>query len=98
MSNELSWAAVGQRLELLRVSKGFTEQKVFADLIGVKPARYNHWERGRQIIPVEYATKICGMTGATLDYLYLGKASALPGHLLSELKILPPGLLGSSKG
>ncbi len=96
MSNELSWSSVGKRLELLRAAKGVKQQKIFADLIGASAGQYNNWALGRQIIPVEYAVKVCGMTGATLDYIYLGNSSALPMHLVSALNIMPPGLLGKS--
>lgn len=96
MSGELSWKSVGERLSLLRVAKGFKYQKAFADLLDANPGQYNHWERGRQVIPVEYAVKVCILTGATLDYIYLGKTSGLPIGLASKLKILPDGLLGSS--
>jgi transcriptional regulator with XRE-family HTH domain len=96
MSSELSWSAVGKRLELLRKAYGVKQQKQFAELIQASGAQYNNWALGRQIIPVEYAVKICGLTGATLDYIYLGKSSGLPMHLVSELNIIPPGLLGKN--
>lgn len=90
----MSWKSVGERLSLLRKAKGHKHQNTFADLIDAKPGQYNHWERGRQIIPVEYAVKVCIHTGATLDYIYLGKTSGLSMGLATELKILPVGLLG----
>lgn len=93
MSSELSWQAVGHRLMLLRKAKGFEHQNVWATLLDAKPAQYNHWERGRQVIPVEFAVKVCSLTGATLDYIYLGNASALPMYLVSAINS-PEGLLG----
>ena len=96
MSNELSWSSVGKRLELLRAAKGIKQQKIFADMIKASPGQYNNWALGRQVIPVEFAVKICGITGATLDYIYLGNSSALPMHLVSALNIMPPGLLGKT--
>jgi transcriptional regulator with XRE-family HTH domain len=96
MSSELSWKSVGERLSLLRKAYGHKHQNTFAPLLDAKPGQYNHWERGKQIIPVEYAARICILTGATLDYIYLGKTSGLPMGLASELRILPVGLLGSS--
>lgn len=96
MSNELSPKSVGVRLSLLREAYGFKKQNAFAPLVGASPGAYNHWETGKQIIPVEYAVKVCILTGATLDYIYLGKTSGLPLGLANELRILPAGLLGSS--
>jgi DNA-binding XRE family transcriptional regulator len=56
-----------------------------ANLIGAEPKQYNHWENGHQIIPVSFAVKLCGLTGATLDYIYQGNTSSLPMHLISYL-------------
>ncbi len=96
MSSELSPKSVGVRLSLLRKAYGHKHQNTFAPLLDVKPGAYNHWETGKQIIPVEHAVKVCILTGATLDYIYLGKTSGLPLGLATELRILPEGLLGSS--
>jgi transcriptional regulator with XRE-family HTH domain len=95
MSREYKWADVGKRLKLLRLAKGVKHQKPFADLLGASEGQYSHWERGWQIIPVEYAAKFSSLTGATLDYIYLGNSSAIPINLLSELKKLSETLPGS---
>lgn len=95
MSREYKWAEVGKRLKLLRLAKGVKHQKPYADLLGATEGRYSHWERGWQIIPVEYAAKVSGLTGATLDYIYLGVSSGLSINLLSELMKLSDTLPGS---
>jgi transcriptional regulator with XRE-family HTH domain len=90
MSNEFAPKRVAARVRLLRKAKGVLMQKQMATLIGAEEKQYNHWENGRQIIPVQFALKICGLTGATLDYIYQGNTSALPLYLVSALKEIEP--------
>lgn len=85
MSNEFSQKAVGARLKLLRLASKPDNQKIWAETLGAKPQQYNNWERGQAIIPVEYAVKICGRTGANLDYIYLGKTDGITLSLSKEL-------------
>ena len=86
MASEFTPKAVGNRLRLLRISKGIHVQKSMAALLEASPSQYSNWENGIQIIPVEAATKVCGLTGSTLDYIYHGNAGALPMYLVSALK------------
>ena len=79
--------SIASRVKALRKSLGIELRQPFADMLGVSVGRYNHWETGRQIIPVEYAAEVCAMTGATLDYIYLGKHSYLPLDLIVKLRI-----------
>ncbi|NLY09395.1 MAG: helix-turn-helix transcriptional regulator [Tissierellia bacterium] len=46
-----------QRLTDERVSKGFTKREL-AKLIGIKEARYGHYENGKRKLPVEIAKRI----------------------------------------
>lgn len=86
MFSEFSPKSVGQRLRLLRVAKGINVQKTMATMLDASASQYSNWENGIQMIPVEAATKVCGLTGATLDYIYHGNSAALPMFLASALK------------
>jgi len=83
--SKCSTIEVGKRLEALRKVKNLGSQKNLADLIGVKTNRLNNWETGYGLIPVPDAIKICGITGANLDYIYRGDLSSLPGNLVIML-------------
>lgn len=91
---------VGERLALLRKVKGISSQAEMARIIGCELKRYNHWERGRGMLPVEFAIEISKKTGANLDYIYLGDMSSLPLNLWTLLSAampevsMPAGLLG----
>lgn len=92
--------SVGERLALLRKARGIASQSEMARIIGCELKRYNHWERGRGMLPVEFAIEIAKKTGANLDYIYLGEMSALPLNLWTLLSTtapdpeMPAGLLG----
>lgn len=94
MSSEFSPSAIGARLRFLRETKGMKHQTQMAALVGASQSRYSNWENGIGVIPVEFAIKICGLTGATLDFIYTGNLSSLPMHLLSAFNAPPVGLLG----
>ena len=91
MSGQLNWEAIGDRLSLLRLASGYKQQKTFADLLEASHGQYNHWERGRQIIPVEYAARVCSHTDATLDYIYLGRLYGLSTELRLKIRALLAG-------
>lgn len=76
---------IGRRLEALRLAKGIAAQNMFAQLIGAQISQYNNWETGRRRITVDFAIKICVLTGATLDYIYRGDVSSLPLSLVGRL-------------
>lgn len=96
MSNEFSPKAIGNRLRFLREAKGVKHQTVMAKLVGASQSRYSNWENGIGVIPVEFAVKICSLTGATLDFIYVGNLSSLPMNLASEWTPPPIGLLGNA--
>ncbi len=97
MSNEFSPRAIGNRLRFLREAKGCKHQIQMGRLVGVSQSRYSNWENGIGVIPVEFAVKICSLTGATLDFIYIGNVSSLPMHLASTWAQEPIGLLGSAE-
>jgi transcriptional regulator with XRE-family HTH domain len=85
LMNAQSPIAIGSRLRLLRKAKGLKTQLQLAKLIGADISRYNNWETGFRPVPVPFAIKICGFTGATLDYIYRGETSGLPLSLATAL-------------
>ena len=94
MSSLYSSAAIGDRLRFLRETKGLKHQTLMAKLVGASQSRYSNWENGIGVIPVEFAIRICSLTGATLDFIYTGNCSSLPAHLISKFSEPPAGLLG----
>lgn len=96
MSNEFGPKAIGNRLRFLREAKGVEYQTVMAKLVGASQSRYSNWENGIGVIPVEFAVKVCSLTGATLDFIYIGNASSLPMYLASKWSAPPIALAGSA--
>lgn len=82
--------AVGVRLLVLRVATGFEgrQQRAFADHLGFGVTRWNNYESGRQMPPVDVALKICRKTGATLDWIYRGIEDLMPYHLVIKMRDL----------
>lgn len=94
--SDVSPQSVGDRLALLRKVREIPSQAEMARLIGCELKRYNHWERGRGQLPVEFAIEIAKLTGANLDYIYLGDMSALPKNLWTLLAELSSDNSGST--
>ena len=75
---------IAQRLVALRDALGYN-QSSFAVLIGTTPSAVSNYEKGVRRPELHVAIKIKIKTGATLDWLYLGDRSGLPGRLLEVL-------------
>ena len=82
---------IGQRLELIREAIGMQDQADFARHCGAQPNAYNQWTKGRARISLEFALRIARATGATLDYIYLGKTDGLPMKFMRILQHGGPG-------
>lgn len=67
--NPLSQISVGNRLELLRAALDL-QDKALAEMIHASPQKWGNWKSGRNVIPHDYAAKLCAITGATTDYIY----------------------------
>jgi len=80
--SKFSSIEVGKRLKGLRLAKGLGNQGNFAQILQVPTNSYNNWERGTIMLPVDIAIKVCGLTGATLDYIYREDFASLPGNLV----------------
>jgi hypothetical protein len=72
-------AEVGARLAWLRetIYPEYTQGR-FAEFIGVGGTRYNQWETGKKLIPVEQALRLRETHDWTLDFIYGGYTSGLP--------------------
>jgi magnesium-transporting ATPase (P-type) len=67
--NPLSAISVGNRLELLRAAVDL-QDKTLAGMINASPQKWGNWKAGRNVIPHDYAAKLCAVTGATTDFIY----------------------------
>lgn len=72
---------------MLREALGYN-QVAFANLVEISQPAMNNYERGIRRPDLDQAIKIQLRTGATLDWLYLGKRDGLPAHLLEKLPVL----------
>ena len=75
---------IAKRIVALRTALGLN-QSAFASLIEISQPAMNNYERGIRRPDLDVAVKIHQRTGITLDWLYLGNRSGLPGHLLAQL-------------
>ncbi len=60
-------------------------QTSFAALVGISQPGLNNYLKGLRRPEIDAAISISARTGATLDWLYLGYRSGLPGKLLALL-------------
>ena len=77
-------ADIGRRLVALRDALKLN-QSAFAQLIDVSQPAVNNYERAIRRPEIDVAIKIQMKTGVTLDWIYLGDRSGLPGRLLALL-------------
>lgn len=77
---------VGARITAIRLAKGLA-QNTLADMIGsgLTPQKLNNYERGRDMIPVATANRLCVVTGVNFDYLYRGLMGHLPPDLAEKI-------------
>ena len=61
--------AFSSRLRKARASAGYEHAKVFAEALGVEPARYRHWERGTAQPDLTTLTRICRLLGVEANDL-----------------------------
>lgn len=82
---------IGQRLELIREALGIEGKGEFADICGVEANTYSQWINGRANVSLPFALQIVKATGATLDYIYLGKTEGLPMKFMRITEQRGPG-------
>jgi Predicted transcriptional regulators len=78
---------IGKRIVALREALGYNQAQ-FAELVGLTQPAMSNYEKGFRRPDIDSAIKIQLRTGATLDWLYMGKRDGLPAHLLEKLPIL----------
>lgn len=81
---DTSRAAIGRRLRETREALGMN-QASFARLVKISPQAINNYERGYQRPHLDQAFLICRATGATLDWIYMGDPSGLPGRIFQKI-------------
>lgn len=81
--------AVGERLKLARQAFGFHgkgAQTRFAVEAGLKPNRYNQWEKGERYPPAEDLAPLCDKyVGLTMDWVYRANMDGMPHWLTKRL-------------
>jgi transcriptional regulator with XRE-family HTH domain len=80
---------VGARLLLLRETWSGTHrgaQDEFADYVGISPAAWNNYERGRSRIELSKALQVVSRTGVSLDWIYLGLWGNVPEDIARRLR------------
>jgi hypothetical protein len=80
--------AVGKRLALLRTVLDVENQVDMAKMLKIDHKRYHVWEVGKGLIPVPQAIEMRRLTGASLDYIYLGEMGGLSAELAKQLASL----------
>lgn len=78
--------AFAERLKLLREVCGYGSQQTFADALGIEKGTLGQYERGRSYPKPDVLGRIRQLTGATIDWLYLGDASGLPMSLYERIR------------
>lgn len=76
---------VGARLRGLREALG-QSAKDFATSLGVAQNTWSQWETGKRMADLIAMSRVWEMTGATLDYIYLGRTDTLPLDLAQRLR------------
>lgn len=75
-----SKAKVGERIAILREIKGWKQEEM-AERLGTGRTSLSNWEMGTSYPDAKKLAAIAEITGATLDYLILGRESTLPSDL-----------------
>ena len=78
---------IARRLVALREALGHN-QSSFAALVEISQPAMNNYEKGHRRPDLDQMIKVQMRTGATLDWIYLGKRDGLPAHLLEKLRPL----------
>lgn len=84
----LSRVIIGGRAEPGANDYALINQKEFGAKADFSQPRYQQYESGKRLIPVEAALSICAVYSLTLDWLYMGEPSGLPQRLHHSLHAL----------
>jgi|GEM_PF-2829641 len=87
-----SLESIGRRLRLIRLAFGAAQgyeremsQAEIARRTGISHQAWNNAETGDNRIGLDNAMLLCGVTGASLDYIYFGNRAGLPHALAIEI-------------
>lgn len=78
---------IGYRLALTRRVWGL-QQAEFAEKAGVNPSAYNQYERGKRVISISHAHRLCDAFELTMDWIYRGDPSGLRHATAEAIKAL----------
>jgi DNA-binding XRE family transcriptional regulator len=79
--------AIAARLQLTRDALGM-KQGEFAEMADIKKNTYNQYEKGKNLISLEEAHKLCDAHNLTLDWIYRGDQSGLKVSLANAIKAI----------
>lgn len=76
--------AVGRRVRALREYRGLSSAH-FADSVGIDRTSFGRIEKGLKPLKADMAFRIAERWGVSMDYLYRGRLTELPGPLADSL-------------
>ena len=77
--------SIAERLRISREALGYTPTTI-ARLIGSPSSFWHNCESGQRRISVDKALALKRATGLTLEWIYAGEFSTLPGHLAEKIE------------
>lgn len=85
LGEQMSVPAIAARLGLLRQAMGWN-QTVMAQRLGIQLSRWNNYELAVSPIPWDVASRLCLLTGASLDWIYQGRPGLMPVKLMGDIE------------
>lgn len=76
-----SVVAVGERLRLVRLAHGYTQDGMGRS-IGITGTAWGNYEVGYRRISIDSALVLCRQCGVTLSWIYQGQVQMLPDRVL----------------
>lgn len=82
--SETSLDAIAKRLRATREALGLSQIQL-AKRADISPTAWNNYEQAIKRISIDNGLKLCRSTGVTLDWIYRGDKSGLPGRIIERL-------------
>jgi len=76
---------VARRLTSARLALGLDQQQ-FGTRAGLSQPQYNQFDKGKRLLTLAAAMKLCDAYNLTLDWLYRGDPSNLPYKLATSIR------------
>lgn len=88
MTERPDYSDIGERIKSFRA---YLEMDAvdFSDKHGFSRSQLGNWEAGSRRISVDAAMRLYELYGLSLDFIYLGRLSALPHNLATALSSSP---------